>query len=484
MLLGSGSESGIDYIDLCSKASYDAFSVLDKSLYPEEYTFAQNMYTKLLLVCCCLCLIDKGVFTESDKICGELHRYWKEESSFSFTPWSYRVYKTYKEYKQYKLEDRDAIDADRNINGHIVGEFILNNYLYDEHYDTLKKELWDKIENTIDYLIISIGGKSGGNANNNISVEVEHVKFNFLDWCSAKKHCAEKKNCDENDASKYLIDWWGVDYENIKAIPVYNKEICYEYVVVTLTKADDSITICLQPAIYSNSSIEWPSVEVCSENMEMLRIVDTDNVACFNSDYNEFTLETALKFYDKTVDCDEYLSLKKEIYIAIEKEIKQYLSDEFLDKEFRLAEYWGEPIPINEIIKLTEKELEEREAILNELKKGQSKDQTYLREIATNRPNVEQLIADWRNLRPNMVNHYYKLGVLEEFATVCLIRRDKHLNAMLKAGMDEADARIEASSYLFLWNEDDDETDEESMTEDEKFEQMITEHPEYRLFDL
>jgi len=115
---------------------------------------------------------------------------------------------------------------------------------------------------------------------------------------------------------------------------------------------------------------------------------------------------------------------------------------------------------------LTEEERQERADVIRELKR-------YRRELSEGRRTflngpapVKDLIKDWRKLRPKMVKHLRKLGILEDYALVCLERRDDRRMQLQQAGWDRADANVEASQYLLLWDEGDEKTPEEQEKED------------------
>jgi hypothetical protein len=89
---------------------------------------------------------------------------------------------------------------------------------------------------------------------------------------------------------------------------------------------------------------------------------------------------------------------------------------------------------------------------------------------------VKELIEDWKRLRPKMVKKYQKMGILKEFAQVCLERRDDSLMHLKDAQMDTSDARAEANQNLLLWDEEDDnlaEREAQEAAEWEEFEKRL-----------
>lgn len=149
----------IDILDTCSRASFEAFQVLDKSLHPDEYAHAQNLYTFLLLGCCCLYMMENNHEADVDEIVDDVNRFWKEEMPFSFTFWVYGAYKKCKEMDKMQFDGRDArdeIDEYRASFGHQIAEYILDDYLYTAQYDILKTNLFDTLDNTLDYISMTL----------------------------------------------------------------------------------------------------------------------------------------------------------------------------------------------------------------------------------------------------------------------------------------------------------------------------------------
>ena len=139
-----------DILELCANHTFEAFQVLDKRRYPQEYVYSKKLYNNLLEVCCCFVLIDQGDWSFADSIMDEIDKLWEDEQPLKFTVWAYRLYLLYKGYKNEKFDDRDSIDGERAINGNNIGEYIFNDFLYDEHYDMLKKALWDCFVTALD----------------------------------------------------------------------------------------------------------------------------------------------------------------------------------------------------------------------------------------------------------------------------------------------------------------------------------------------
>lgn len=115
---------------------------------------------------------------------------------------------------------------------------------------------------------------------------------------------------------------------------------------------------------------------------------------------------------------------------------------------------------VRKMAKLTQEEQETRESVLKELKRYRQELNTGERSFLNGPEPVRRLISDWKELRPKMVRKYQKMGILKEFALVCLERRDDERMKLLKAGYPPPDANEEASQNLFLWSEEDDETEE------------------------
>lgn len=112
-----------------------------------------------------------------------------------------------------------------------------------------------------------------------------------------------------------------------------------------------------------------------------------------------------------------------------------------------------------------------RENILAELRKYREELKTGERPFLNGRGKVMDLIRQWKDLRPKMVARLKKMGILKEYALVCLERRDDKLMSLRRAGMMETDAREEANQGLLLWDEADDEP-EEMITDPEELEAL------------
>ncbi len=116
--------------------------------------------------------------------------------------------------------------------------------------------------------------------------------------------------------------------------------------------------------------------------------------------------------------------------------------------------------------KLTPEQREQRQEILDELNRYEEELELGERVIMNGPGRVRELISEWKHLRPKMVKKYQEMGILEEFALVCLERRDDARMRNMDAGMAITDAREEANQNLFLWDEEDDLTEEEQEEKD------------------
>jgi hypothetical protein len=127
-------------------------------------------------------------------------------------------------------------------------------------------------------------------------------------------------------------------------------------------------------------------------------------------------------------------------------------------------------------MKLTAEERETKANVLKELKQYRQELNAGQRAFLNGSEEVKELIEDWKRLRPKMVKKYQKMGILKEFAQVCLERRDDSLMHLKDAQMDTSDARAEANQNLLLWDEEDDnlaEREAQEAAEWEEFEKRL-----------
>jgi len=111
--------------------------------------------------------------------------------------------------------------------------------------------------------------------------------------------------------------------------------------------------------------------------------------------------------------------------------------------------------------KLTKEERETRASVLKELKRYRQEMSEGERASMNGPAPTNRLIDEWKKLRPKMVRQYQKMGILKEFALVCLERRDDERMRLEKAGFPPPDANEEASKLLMEWPEEADEQPEE-----------------------
>jgi hypothetical protein len=127
-------------------------------------------------------------------------------------------------------------------------------------------------------------------------------------------------------------------------------------------------------------------------------------------------------------------------------------------------------------MKLTAEERETKANVLKELKQYRQELNAGQRAFLNGSEEVKELIEDWKRLRPKMVKKYQRMGILKEFAQVCLERRDDSLMHLKDAQMDTSDARAEANQNLLLWDEEDDnlaEREAQEAAEWEEFEKRL-----------
>jgi hypothetical protein len=127
-------------------------------------------------------------------------------------------------------------------------------------------------------------------------------------------------------------------------------------------------------------------------------------------------------------------------------------------------------------MKMTAEERETKANVLKELKQYRQELNAGQRAFLNGSEEVKELIEDWKRLRPKMVKKYQRMGILKEFAQVCLERRDDSLMHLKDAQMDTSDARAEANQNLLLWDEEDDnlaEREAQEAAEWEEFEKRL-----------
>lgn len=68
-----------------------------------------------------------------------------------------------------------------------------------------------------------------------------------------------------------------------------------------------------------------------------------------------------------------------------------------------------------------------------------------------------EMIAEWRRIRPKMVNRLLAMGILKEFAHLIETRRFEAETANLTAGMGWPDSREQANRDWLIWEAEADE---------------------------
>jgi len=110
--------------------------------------------------------------------------------------------------------------------------------------------------------------------------------------------------------------------------------------------------------------------------------------------------------------------------------------------------------------KLTPEEMQRRKDTLKELARYRQEVKDGVRPSLNGPAPVKELVRDWIRLRPEMVKRLRRMGILEEYARVCLERRDDKL-AELRKVLYITDAQEEADQCLLRWDESLDEPQEE-----------------------
>ena len=212
----------IDYLAACSEAAYDVFLNLDRFEYTEEYTFAYDTYTNLLLICCCFKLKDAGQNDASDEIIEKRHRYFKPSMPLSFTTWAYQVYQDYQAYKNTDYKEHDELDnVCRKEYGRKIASYLFTQYAKSKQYKRIIPMLFGTVVGMMDRLEQDIA---------------DHKK----------NETAEVKCMNLDDVSQFIPSIWATDREGLWYRKMW--EILTKQGLTSYTTAEEQDKIIIRAA--------------------------------------------------------------------------------------------------------------------------------------------------------------------------------------------------------------------------------------------